>query len=273
MTASISGTQGSHEQARTRTAGRSADQSKVGLEIPHESADLHVTGQRAVHRGPDRPDQGRPARLAGAGAARACALITGLRVKPAYDVPGVVQVLTAEDVPGVNDAGISTTSRCSPSEVMFYGHAVCWVLGETLDAARPGAEAIEVDYEPLPSLMTLTEAIAAESFQGHQRTVSRGDADAGLASAAHRFTGEFEFGGQEHFYLETHAALALVDENGQIFVQSRPSTRRRPRRSSPTSSGLDAHASPCSACGWAAASAARRCSRTASPRSRRWAPP
>ena len=48
----------------------------------------------------------------------------------------------------------------------------------------------------------------------------RGDADAGLAASAHRFTGEFEFGGQEHFYLETNAALALVDEAGQIFVQS-----------------------------------------------------
>ena len=41
-----------------------------------------------------------------------------------------------------------------------------------------------------------------------------------MDTAAHRFTGEFEFGGQEHFYLETNAALALVDENGQVFVQS-----------------------------------------------------
>src|SRR4029079_8244052 len=118
-----------------------------------------------------------------------------------YDVDGVVRVLTAEDVPGVNDAGIKHDEPLFPSEVMFHGHAVCWVLGESLDAARRGAEAIEVDYEPLPSLMTLTEAIEQESFQGHQRTVSRGDVAAGLAEAAHRFTGEFEFGGQEHFYL------------------------------------------------------------------------
>ncbi|MBA3528699.1 MAG: xanthine dehydrogenase molybdopterin binding subunit, partial [Propionibacteriaceae bacterium] len=138
----------------------------------------------------------------------------------AYGVPGVVRVLTAADVPGINDAGIKHDEPLFPSEVMFYGHAICWVLGETEDAARNGAEAIEVDYEPLPSLITISEAIEAESFQGHQRTVSRGDADSGLAAAAHRFSGEFEFGGQEHFYLETNAALALVDENGQIFVQS-----------------------------------------------------
>src|SRR5207342_915082 len=70
------------------------------------------------------------------------------------------------------------------------------------------------------SLMTIAEAIAAESFQGHARTVSRGDADAGMAASVHRFTGELELGGQEHFYLETIAALALVDEAVQVFVQS-----------------------------------------------------
>ena len=104
---------------------------------------------------------------------------------------------------------------------MFYGHAVCWVLGETLGRGPAGRRG---DRGRLRAAAVAghasREAIAAESFQGHQRTVSRGDADAGLAAAAHRFTGEFEFGGQEHFYLETNAALALVDENGQIFVQS-----------------------------------------------------
>ena len=75
-------------------------------------------------------------------------------------------------------------------------------------------------YEPLPSLVSIRDAIAAESFQGHQRTLSRGDADAALQSAVHRFSGEIEYGGQEHFYLECNAALALVDENGQVFVNS-----------------------------------------------------
>src|SRR6478752_10607577 len=190
----------------------------VGEAIPHESASLHVTGlalytddlvgrtKDCLHAYPVQVFQ-------------AHATVTRLDPAPALEVPGVVRVLTAEDVPGVNDAGIKHDEPLFPSDVMFHGHAVCWVLGESLDAARRGAEAIEVDYEPLPSLMTLTEAIEQESFQGHRRTVSRGDAAAGLAEAAHRFTGEFEFGGQEHFYLETHSSLALVDENGQVFVQ------------------------------------------------------
>src|SRR5690606_11290321 len=78
----------------------------------------------------------------------------------------------------------------------------------------------EVDYEPLPALLTLGEAIAAGSFQGIAPTITRGDAPAALAGCAHRFSGETEMGGQEHFYLETHAALAQLDEAGQVFVQS-----------------------------------------------------
>lgn len=190
----------------------------VGVEVAHESAALHVTGaalytddlqvrnRKVLHAWPVQ-------------APHAHARVTSLRTEPALQVPGVVRVLTAADVPGLNDSGTKHDEPLFPDEVMFYGHAVCWVLGETLESARLGAEAVEVGYEPLPSLLTLTEAIEAGSFQGHQPTVSRGDADAALDGAAHRFTGEIEFGGQEHFYLETHASFAYVDEGGQMFVQ------------------------------------------------------
>lgn len=190
----------------------------VGVPVSHESAAAHVTGtalytddlvvrsSNALHAWPVQ-------------APHAHALITGLRTEPALRVPGVVRVLTASDVPGVNDAGIKHDEPLFPSEVMFYGHAVCWVLGESLEAARLGAEAVEVDYEPLPSLITLEEAIQAESFQGNRPIVARGEPDTALENAAHRFTGEFQFSGQEHFYLETHASFAYIDEAGQVFVQ------------------------------------------------------
>jgi len=193
--------------------------SLVGLPLPHESAALHVTGEAlytddlvmrtrdVLHAWPVQSPH-------------AHALITSLRVKPAYDVPGVVRVLTADDVPGVNDAGVKHDEPLFPAEAMFHGHAICWVLGETLEAARLGALAVEVEYEQLPSLVTVREAIAAGNFQGTGRHLENGDVEAALASAPHVFQGEFEFAGQEHFYLETHAALAMVDEGGQIFVQS-----------------------------------------------------
>ena len=174
----------------------------VGLEVPHESATLHVTGaalytddlvQRThgvLHAHP-------------VCSPHAHARVTGLRPEPAYDVAGVVRVLTGADVPGVNDAGVKHDEPLFPDEVMFHG-----------------AAAVEVDYEPLPAIVTVAEAIAAESFQGGQPTVVRGDVEAALAGAAHVFSGGIDFAGQEHFYLETHCSLALVDEAGQVFVQS-----------------------------------------------------
>ena len=104
---------------------------------------------------------------------------------------------------------------------MYYGHAVCWVLGETLEAARLGSLAVEVDYEPLPALVTVdARRSRRESFQGGQPThASAATSTPAFAAAAHVFSGEFEFAGQEHFYLETHCSLAQVDENGQVFVQ------------------------------------------------------
>ncbi len=192
---------------------------KVGLEVSHESAALHVTGAALytgdlVHRTKDVlhawPVQ----------APHAHARVTRLDPAPAYAVDGVVTVLTAADVPGENDAGEKHDEPLFPAEVMFSGHAVCWVLGETPDAARRGAERVEIDYEPLPALLSVAEAIAAGSFQGSPRTLRRGDVEQGLREAAHVFSGELEIGGQEHFYLEGQAALAGVDEGGQVFVQS-----------------------------------------------------
>ncbi len=193
--------------------------SVVGEAVPHESAALHVTG-RALYTD-DLVSRTRDVLHAfPVQAPHAHALVTRLDVTPAHAVPGVVRVLTADDVPGVNDAGVKHDEPLFPSEVMFYGHAVCWVLAESLEAARLGASAVVVDYEPLPSLVTVTDAIAVASFQGAQPHLERGDVEAGLDRSTHVFSGDFEFAGQEHFYLETHAALALVDENEQIFVQS-----------------------------------------------------
>lgn len=191
----------------------------VGVSEPHESAAGHVTG-RALYTD-DIATLRRDALTAWpVQAPHAHARITALRTEPALAVPGVVRVLTAADVPGVNDAGIWNDEPLFPTEVMYYGHAVCWVLGETQEAARLGAAAVEVDYEVLPSLITVPEAIAAGSFQGAHRITRRGDVDAALATAPHVFTGEWEFSGQEHFYLETMASLAYYDEGGQMYVQA-----------------------------------------------------
>ena len=191
----------------------------VGQSVTHESAAGHVTGealftgdlagryQGLLHAWPVQAPHTR-------------ARVLALRPEAALALPGVWRVLTAADVPGVNDSGVKHDEPLFPQEVQFHGQAVAWVLAESAEAARLGAEAVEVDYEPLPATVSLRAAIAAGQFQGAPLTLRRGDAEAGLGGAARRFRGEFEFGGQEHFYLEPNVSLAQVDESGQIFVQS-----------------------------------------------------
>jgi xanthine dehydrogenase large subunit len=191
----------------------------VGIAMEHEAAAQHVSGSALYTDDLVQQTKG-VLHAYPVQAPHAHALVTGLRAGPAYDVPGVVRVLTADDVPGHNEAGVKGDEPLFPSEVMFWGHAVCWVLGETLEAARLGAAAVQVDYEPLPSIVTVSEAIEAGAFQGGQPTLARGDVDSALASSEHVFSGDFELAGQEHFYLETHSSLARVDEGGLVFVQS-----------------------------------------------------
>ena len=127
---------------------------------------------------------------------------------------------------------------------MYYGHPVCWVLGETSEAARVGAHRRRGRLRPAAVVdHDRPEAIAAESFQGARPVLRRGDAGGGAGAAcAHVFEGEFEFAGQEHFYLETNArAGAASTRTGRSSSSPARSTRPRRRRSSRTCSGWRSH--------------------------------
>jgi xanthine dehydrogenase large subunit len=192
----------------------------VGRPIPHESAREHVTG-RALYTD---DLAGRFPGLLHAWpvhSPHSHARVLEIRPEAALCTPGVVAVLTAEDVPGVNDTGVARRDEpLFPEEVMYWGQAVAWVLGETEEAAREGAERVEVTYEPLPAILTIQEAIASESFLAGPLRLRRGDPDRALATSPHVLEGEVATGAQEHFYLETQSAIAWIDEAGFLEVIS-----------------------------------------------------
>ena len=266
---------------RAGTRGRrsrlpSAPTTRSSLALPHESAALHVTGHALytddlVHRTPRRP-----ARAPGLLARTPTPGSPGLDASPArWRSTGVVRVLTADDVPGVNDAGVKHDEPLFPDEVMFVGHAVCWVLAETLEAARLGARPpSRSTTSRCPRSSALTEAIEAESFQGGRPVVARGDVEEGLAGADPRVQRRSpRWRGRSTSTSRPMPRWPSSTRAARCSCRAAPSTRARRRRSWPTCSASTATTSPCSACGWAAASAARRCSRTASPRSPRSARP
>jgi xanthine dehydrogenase large subunit len=191
----------------------------AGKLVPHESARGHVTGEALY-------TDDLLARFPGllhawpVTAPHAHARVTRLDAAAALDEPGVVTTLTAADARGEADSGSSRHDEpLFPSEVMFHSQPLAWVLGETLDAAQRGAARVRAEFEPLPAILTIEQAIAAGSFLTDVFRLSRGDVSL-LDASALRIDGELSIGGQEHFYLETQAALAWVDEAGGIAVHS-----------------------------------------------------
>jgi hypothetical protein len=138
--------------------------------------------------------------------------------------PGVAAVLTAKDVPGMNDVGAVRHDEplfaAEGSEASFHGHVVALVVGDSYEACRLAGAKVKVEYAPLPAILGIRDAIASESFHTQPHVIRRGDCDAELAKSAHRLAGEIEIGGQEHFYLEAQAAWAECGEDGEVFVSS-----------------------------------------------------
>ena len=188
--------------------------------LRHESAVGHVTG---AARYVDDTAQRRPMlEIWPVMAPHARAKIIRRDATKARSAPGVAAVLLAEDIPGENNTGPVRHDEplLATGEVLFHGQVVALVVGETLAECRAAAALVEVDYEPLPAIVGLAAALARGSYHTEPHTLIRGDCASTLAAAPCLLTGEFTFGGQEHFYLETHAAWAEAGEDGTVTVNS-----------------------------------------------------
>ncbi len=197
----------------------------VGRSISHESARGHVTGEAlytddlvprtkdVLHAWPVIVDH-------------AHARVKSIDPSKALAREGVVTVLTGDDVPGVGNVGAAKQDEpLFPEVVQYHGQAVAWVLAESEPIARRAAADVVVDVEPLDPIVTIEDAIAAESFHTKELKIERladgkGDMEAALAACPHRTSGELHVGGQEHFYLEAQAALVYVDEGDQVMVHA-----------------------------------------------------
>ena len=188
--------------------------------LRHESAVGHVTG---AARYVDDTAQRRPMLdVWPVMAPLARAKILRRDATKARQVPGVVAVLLAEDVPGENNSGPVRHDEplFAQGEILFHGQIVALVVGESVTACREAAALVEVEYEVQSALVGIAAAVAAGSFHTEPHTLTRGDYAAGLTAAPARLEGAFAFGGQEHFYLETQAAWAESGEDGAVTVNS-----------------------------------------------------
>jgi Xanthine dehydrogenase, molybdopterin-binding subunit B len=131
--------------------------------VRHDSGHKHVTG-RAVYVD-DIPCPPGTLHAAFGLSDRARARILSMDLAPVRAAPGVVAVLTAADVPGANDVSPNPNPEpmLAEGEVFFHGQPLFAVIAESHLAARRAARLARVEWEDLPAIVTIDQAMAAES--------------------------------------------------------------------------------------------------------------
>jgi len=155
------------------------------------------------------------------------ALIKGIETGEALASPGVVSILTAKDIPGINDWGFTFPDQplLAHDKVRFVGDGVAIVAAETAEQASEALKLIKVDYTPLPAVFDPKEALKPNAPKVHEKgnimyecRVRKGDVVKGFEKCDTIVENEYSTPRQEHGYLEPEAALGLPEPDGSVTV-------------------------------------------------------
>lgn len=202
------------------TPGSMYAEAEASHGLKHESAIAHVTGTALYV---DDQARRRPMlELWPVLSTYAHARVDRLDTQAAEKMPGVVRVLTAKDIPGMNDIGAIRQDEPLMADglVCYLGQVIAVVVGRSLEECKAAARAVVVDYTPLDLVRNAREAVAQDSYHTEPHIIRRGDVDKAMEASAHVVRGELDLGGQEHFYLESQAAWAERGDDDDVFVCS-----------------------------------------------------
>ena len=201
-----------------------ATQVALGAPLPHESANLHVSGEARYTD--DIPELHGTLHAALGLSRHAHARIAALDLARVRAMPGVVAVFTAADIPGENNCGpvLHDDPVLARDEVQYLGQPVFAVIATSHELARRAAALAASDnvvrYEPLEAVLSVADAKARQQYVLPPLHLTRGKPAARIAAAPHRIAGTFAVGGQEQFYLEGQVAYALPEEQDGMLVYS-----------------------------------------------------
>ena len=186
----------------------------------HDSALKHATGE-AIYI----DDQAEPAGMLHAALVLspvAHGRLKGVDAGAARAMDGVVDIVTAADVPGANDIApiMKGEAMFADGLVEYAGQPVAAVVARSLDLARAAARKVALDIEALPAILSIDESLEKGALLYPPSIIVRGDVATAMAQAPRRLKAELRCGGQEHFYLEGQIAIATPTEDGDLVVQS-----------------------------------------------------
>ncbi|KAF2806742.1 uncharacterized protein BDZ99DRAFT_421912 [Mytilinidion resinicola] len=199
------------------------EQRIVGKQIPHLSALKQCTGEAEYID--DMPPQDQELFGGLVMSSKAHAKLLDVDWEPALKMPGVVGYIDKDSIPkekNVFGAMVKDEPYFADGEVRHHGQVIGMVYAETALQAQAAARAVKVTYEELPPILTIDEAIEANSFFKHNRALKKGVAVNGnmkeaFAKCDRIFEGTTRIGGQEHFYLETNAALVIPGSEDEFM--------------------------------------------------------
>ena len=195
-------------------------QPAMGQPHAHESARAQVAG--SAHYIDDLPEVKGTLYAAPILSTVAHGRLESVDTQAALQLAGVHGVVLAQDIPG--DPVLAAFAHDEPvfaqTTVQHIGQVIGLVVADSVMQARRAARQVKLGITTLPAILTVRDALAAESYVLPPVHVRRGDAAQALAQAPHRLQGRLEVGGQEHFYLEGQIAYALPQEQGQWLIHS-----------------------------------------------------
>ncbi|KAF2187174.1 hypothetical protein K469DRAFT_705737 [Zopfia rhizophila CBS 207.26] len=211
----------------TRDDYNPTEQRVVGKQVPHLSALKQCTGEAEYID--DMPRQDRELFGGLVLSSKAHARLVSVDWSPALEMPAVVGYIDKNSIPkSANIWGsiLKDEPFFADEKVLHHGQVIGMVYAETALEAQAAAKVVKVVYEDLPPVLTIEEAIEAKSFFKHGKSLKKGLAidekmEEAFAKCDRMFQGTTKVGGQEHFYLETNAALAIPSgEDGFMEIWS-----------------------------------------------------
>ncbi len=199
----------------------SLDAGKIRLQqkIHHEGARTHVTGESIFVD--DIVSQKDELQVSYLGSPVASGVLKSIDFSQALKIPGVVGVLTAKDIKANLWGTIKQDQPLLISDRIGYkDEPVCIIVAETKQALAKAKKRIVLKIENSRPVLSLREAIEKKYFLYSPLPFIKGEVESCLQSAPHTLKGQFEIGGQEHFYLESQATIAYPVEGNQIKVIS-----------------------------------------------------
>ena len=194
--------------------------SAAGITQVHESARAQVAG--CAHYIDDLPEVRSTLYAAPILSSIAHGRITHINTNAARAMPGIIDIVLAADIPG--DPMLASFIGDEPifaiDTVQHIGQVIGLVVAKSVMQARRAARKVQVTIDPLPAILTVEQALQAQSYVLPPITVCRGDATTAMQTAPHRISGTLQVGRQEHFYLEGQIAYALPQEQNQWLIYS-----------------------------------------------------